>query len=137
MRVTYYSLCSLYLPPTHTHSMLVRYEMMSTPNVLVGNGGLFLGSSMSSTSRKVYHNVLCILNRLIIRVAQLHYQCLILFNVVNTLPCSTLIFNVLTISVRRYARRYVGILFFIIDIFFPHILTNTQFKHVTSIYYHS
>ena len=36
--------------------------------------------------------------------------CMIVFSVVATLPCSTLIFNTLTISVRRYARRHVEII---------------------------
>jgi hypothetical protein len=49
--------------------------------------------------------------------------CLIIFNVViTTLPCSTLIFNFLTISVRRYA----GIIFFII-IYFIILFLNKKY----------
>ena len=61
---------------------------------------------------------------------------MIVVNAATILPSLTLIFNSLIISVRRYARRYVGILLLSLLIFFPHIITNTQFKHVTSKYYH-
>ena len=63
---------------------------------------------------------------------------LIIFNVVTTLPFSTLIFNSLTINVRICAKRYVGIfLSSLFCWFFFHILTNTKFKYVTSTYYDS
>ena len=62
---------------------------------------------------------------------------LIIFSVVTTLPCLTLIFNSMTINARKYARRCVGIFFLSLLFFFSHILTNIEFKHVTSTYYHS
>ena len=64
--------------------------------------------------------------------------CLIIFDVIIILPCSTLIlFNAFIISVRGYARRYVGIHLLSLLFFVFHILTDTKFKHVTSTYYHS
>ena len=39
-------------------------------------------------------------------------QCLIVFDVVTTLRCSTLLFNYLTISVKGYTRIYVGIILY-------------------------
>ena len=62
-----------------------------------------------------------------------HQEVLIVFDVVITLPCSTLIFNFLTISVRRYAIILLVPLLF----FFFHILIDIKFKHVTSTYHHS
>ena len=57
----------------------------------------------------------------------------VIFDVVTTLPCSSLIFNSLIISSRRYA----GILLLSFLFWCFHILTNTKFKYVTSTYYHS
>ena len=59
-------------------------------------------------------------------VFTLHYtkydiECLIICSVVTTLPCSTLIFNSFTSSVRRYVGRCVGNLPFIIVILVFHI----------------
>ena len=51
-------------------------------------------------------------------------HCLIIFNVVTTLPSSTSIFNFLIISVRRYARRYARILLLsLLFYFFISLLT--------------
>ena len=61
-------------------------------------------------------------------------QCLIIFSVVTTLLSSTLIFNSLTISVRRYARRCARILLLsLLFLFFISLLT-TIFEHVTFTY---
>ena len=60
---------------------------------------------------------------------------MIIFDVVTTEPCSTLIFNSLKISVRRLLEDMLDFSFYLV-IFF-HILTNTKLKHVTSTYYHS
>ena len=53
---------------------------------------------------------------------------MIIFNVVTSLPCSNLIFNSLTVSVRKFVRKYPGVLLLSLLIFF-HNLTNTKFKH--------
>ena len=58
---------------------------------------------------------------------------MIIFNVVATLPCSTLIFSFWTINVGRYARILLLSLLF----YFFHFLNDTKFEHVTSTYYHS
>ena len=63
--------------------------------------------------------------------------CLIIFSVVTTLFCSTLIINFLTISVRIQARRCDKFLLSSLLFLVFHILTNTKFKHVTPTYYHS
>ena len=55
-----------------------------------------------------------------------------IFNVITSLPCSTLISSSLTIIVRRYAR--ILLLPLLKEI---HILINIIFKHVSSTYYHS
>jgi len=52
------------------------------------------------------------------------------YNVVNTLLGSTLIFNCLTFSVRRYVE-------ILLHHCFNHILTKAKFRHVTSTYYPS
>jgi len=58
-----------------------------------------------------------------------------IFSVV-TLPCSTLILNSLTISIRdKYAAIFPTTTSIIIYIF--RIFTNTKLKMVTSTYYHS
>ena len=60
----------------------------------------------------------------------------IIFNIVTTISCLTLILKALKISVRRFARRYVRFLFLsLLNVI--HILTNTKSKHVTITYYHS
>ena len=75
----------------------------------------------------------------------LHYTkydiyCFIIFSVVTTLSCSTLIFNSLIISVRHKCSgnfpTAASFLLLSLSVFF-NIFTNTKFVHVTSIYYHS
>jgi hypothetical protein len=67
-------------------------------------------------------------------------QCLIVFSVVNTLSCSTLNFNSLIFSVGHKCATTspitMSLLLLSLLIFF-HMLTNTKFVYVTSIYYHS
>ena len=66
--------------------------------------------------------------------------CLIIFCVVTTLSCSTLILNYLMISVRHKCVTTfpTATLFFLLSLLILfHIFTNTKFVHVTSTYYHS
>ena len=63
-----------------------------------------------------------------------------IFSVVTTLPCSTLIFNSLIISVRhKYAITFPIVTSYFLSqlLYFYHILINTKFVHVAFTYYHS
>ena len=62
-----------------------------------------------------------------------------IFSVVTTLSCSTLIFNSLIISVRhKCATTFPTTMSLLLSLLiFFHILTNTKFVHVTSTYYHN
>jgi hypothetical protein len=60
------------------------------------------------------------------------------FSVVTTLPCSTLIYNSLTISVgHKCVVTFPTVTSLIMSFFVFHIFTNIKFVHVTSPYYHS
>ena len=73
---------------------------------------LILRLIISTSSQKLGCNSLSLFFQCVLFIHYTKYsiQCLIVFSVVTTLPCSTLIFNSLTISARRYARRCVEIL---------------------------
>ena len=78
--------------------------------------------------------------KITISIINMIFSVLIIFSVVTTLSCSTLIFNSLIISVRhKCAATFLtatSFLLLLLLIFF-HILTNTKFVHVTPTYYHS
>ena len=67
-------------------------------------------------------------------------QCLIIFSVVTTLSCSTLILNSSIISVRhKYAATFSTTTSFLLLLLLKkfNIFIDTKFAHVTSTYYHS
>jgi hypothetical protein len=61
---------------------------------------------------------------------------MVIFNVVATLPYSTLIFNSLTIGVGHKCAATFPTTTSLHVNHGLHILTSTKFKHVTSTYYH-